>query len=256
MSKRHRCSHAGTEGCCEPHRQKRWRRYPRNLRLYAIRNSRRSKRSTSSQGSMDQRLPNKRRRVPIPTILKQMGVLTGTDRGCYPHTATASVMPVTTGLGWTAGGVLPTLRRGDEPRCIGTDSVRVVLVRADTGTQEARAVVAYPRWSEGRYCDPAANRFRQHPLDYTESLERACRQLSSALSAAQRDSIIGIGVDTTGSTVCAPTRRWPRRPTPGASTATGSPASWLGLITPLPRAGGDGRVRPLAGPLTPPRRAA
>ena len=94
-----------------------------------------------------------------------------------------------------------------EPRCIGidfgTDSVRVVLIRADTGSQEGRAVVSYPRWSEGRYSDAAANRFRQHPLDYTESLERACRQLSSALSAAQRDSIIGIGVDTTGSTVCA-----------------------------------------------------
>ncbi len=94
-----------------------------------------------------------------------------------------------------------------EPRCLGidfgTDSVRVVLVRADTGAQEARAVAAYPRWSEGRYCDAAANRFRQHPLDYLESLERACRQLTGALSAAQRGGIIGIGVATTGSTVCA-----------------------------------------------------
>ncbi len=94
-----------------------------------------------------------------------------------------------------------------EPRCIGidfgTDSVRVVLVRADTGDQEGRAVAAYPRWSEGRYSDAAANRFRQHPLDYTESLERACRELTSALSAAQREAIIGIGIDTTGSTVCA-----------------------------------------------------
>ena len=94
-----------------------------------------------------------------------------------------------------------------EPRCLGidfgTDSVRVVLVRADTGTHEARAVVTYPRWSDGRYCDAAANRFRQHPLDYLESLERACRQLTGALSAAQRGGIIGIGVATTGSTVCA-----------------------------------------------------
>ena len=94
-----------------------------------------------------------------------------------------------------------------EPRCIGidfgTDSVRVVLIGADTGAQEGRAVVPYPRWSEGRYCDAAANQFRQHPLDYLESLERACRQLTGGLSAPQRDSIIGIGVDTTGSTVCA-----------------------------------------------------
>ena len=94
-----------------------------------------------------------------------------------------------------------------EPRCVGidfgTDSVRVVLVRADTGAQEARAAAAYPRWSEGRYCDAAANRFRQHPRDYLESLERACRQLAGGLSAAQRGGIIGVGVATTGSTVCA-----------------------------------------------------
>ena len=94
-----------------------------------------------------------------------------------------------------------------EPRCIGidfgTDSVRVVVVRTDTGAQEAHASAAYPRWSEGRYCDAAASRFRQHPLDYLESLERACQAVSAQLSGAQRDSIIGIGVDTTASTVCA-----------------------------------------------------
>ena len=94
-----------------------------------------------------------------------------------------------------------------EPRCIGidfgTDSVRVVVIRADTGAQEARAVEAYPRWSEGRYCDAAANRFRQHPLDYIESLERACRAVSGQMSGAQRDSIIGIGIDTTASTPVA-----------------------------------------------------
>ena len=94
-----------------------------------------------------------------------------------------------------------------EPRCIGidfgTDSVRVVVVRADTGAQEAHSSAAYPRWTEGRYCDAAASQFRQHPLDYLDSLERACQAVSAQLSGAQRDSIIGIGVDTTASTVCA-----------------------------------------------------
>ena len=94
-----------------------------------------------------------------------------------------------------------------EPLCIGidfgTDSVRVVAIRADTGGQEARAVEAYPRWSEGRYCDAAANRFRQHPLDYIESLERACRAVSAQLSGAQQDSIIAIGIDATASTLVA-----------------------------------------------------
>lgn len=98
-------------------------------------------------------------------------------------------------------------RQMSEPLCIGidfgTDSVRVVAIRADTGAQEARAVEAYPRWSQGRYCDAAANRFRQHPLDYIESLERACRAVSAHLSGAQRDSIIGIGIDATASTVAA-----------------------------------------------------
>ena len=40
-----------------------------------------------------------------------------------------------------------------EPRCIGidfgTDSVRVVLIRADTGSQEGRAVVTIPGGAKG-----------------------------------------------------------------------------------------------------------
>ena len=57
--------------------------------------------------------------------------------------------------------------------------------------------------ARGRYCDAAASRFRQHPLDYLDSLERAAQEVSAQLGDAQRDSIIGIGVDTTASTVCA-----------------------------------------------------
>ena len=52
----------------------------------------------------------------------------------------------------------------------GTDSVRAVLVDAMTGEEIASDVFMYPRWMEGKYCNPAKNRFRQHPLDYLEGL--------------------------------------------------------------------------------------
>ncbi len=82
----------------------------------------------------------------------------------------------------------------------GTDSVRAVLVAVETGEEVATGVAPYSRWSEGRYCAPAANRFRQHPLDYTESMTTAVQE---ALAAAPPDlaaRVIGLAVDTTGST--------------------------------------------------------
>lgn len=44
----------------------------------------------------------------------------------------------------------------------GSDSVRAVLV-TENGEQLATSVHEYARWAQGKYCDPAANRFRQHP---------------------------------------------------------------------------------------------
>ena len=55
----------------------------------------------------------------------------------------------------------------------GTDSVRTVVVNAESGKEEANKVAYYKRWSQGLYCDPAKNQFRQHPLDYIEGLEEA-----------------------------------------------------------------------------------
>ena len=42
--------------------------------------------------------------------------------------------------------------------------------------------------------------FRQHPLDYLESLEKCITTALAELTEEQKDHVIGIGVDTTGST--------------------------------------------------------
>jgi L-ribulokinase len=86
----------------------------------------------------------------------------------------------------------------------GTDSCRAVVIDAGNGEEIAHAVAAYPRWAKGMYCDPASNRFRQHPLDYIESLESALSELGSKAKDAIA-SIKGIAIDTTGSTPCAVT---------------------------------------------------
>ena len=84
----------------------------------------------------------------------------------------------------------------------GTDSVRAVLVDAMTGSEITSAVAYYPRWAEGRYCDPSKSMFRQHPLDYVEGLETAVKQALAGLPGAG-EKVAGIGIDTTGSTPCA-----------------------------------------------------
>ena len=82
----------------------------------------------------------------------------------------------------------------------GTDSVRSLVVNTADGQEAATSVVNYPRWKDGKYCEPEKNQFRQHPLDYLESMEACIRQSLEKVSADVRKTIRGISVDTTGST--------------------------------------------------------
>jgi L-ribulokinase len=85
----------------------------------------------------------------------------------------------------------------------GTDSVRTLLVDASNGNEISHSVFYYPRWKAGKYCDPANNRFRQHPLDYLEGLEKTITDVIQKAPAGAAQNVIAISVDTTGSTPVA-----------------------------------------------------
>ncbi len=82
----------------------------------------------------------------------------------------------------------------------GTDSVRSMIIDAADGKEVASHVAWYSRWSEGKYCDPSKNQFRQHPLDYMEGLETSIKSSLAVAPKGTAEAVIGIGVDTTGST--------------------------------------------------------
>ena len=82
----------------------------------------------------------------------------------------------------------------------GSDSVRAIVTDTEDGHVLGSGVSFYPRWKKGLYQHPEQSIFRQHPLDYLESLESCVKEAVSMVSEEVRVQIVGIGVDTTGST--------------------------------------------------------
>ena len=85
----------------------------------------------------------------------------------------------------------------------GTDSVRALVVNNQTGENIGTAVYYYERWKQGLFCNPSISQFRQHPLDYLEGLEGAIKGALEEVSEEIRQNIVGISIDTTGSTPVA-----------------------------------------------------
>jgi L-ribulokinase len=85
----------------------------------------------------------------------------------------------------------------------GTDSVRALIVNATTGETAGTAVSEYTRWKAGQFCDASIAQFRQHPLDYLESMQLSLKSALSGVPDSIRGQIKGIAVDTTGSTPVA-----------------------------------------------------
>lgn len=88
----------------------------------------------------------------------------------------------------------------------GSDSVRAILVDTTNGQVLASSVFEYPRWKAGKYCDASINQFRQHPLDYLEGLESTIRDIVQQGGPTVAAKVIGLSVDTTGSTPIAVSR--------------------------------------------------
>src|SRR3989454_2317877 len=86
----------------------------------------------------------------------------------------------------------------------GTNSVRTVIVNVSNGREVATAVWDYKQGEKGVLLSRDPNLARQHPADYVTGTQASIKK---AMAAARRDvrgfrpeQVIGIGVDTTGST--------------------------------------------------------
>ncbi|MBN2636594.1 MAG: ribulokinase [Prolixibacteraceae bacterium] len=98
----------------------------------------------------------------------------------------------------------------------GSDSVRSLIVNVETGEEIASVVFNYPRWKKQMYCDAPNNRFRQHPKDYLEGLEYTIVEALKQAPAGVAENVVGISVDTTGSTpVAVDEKGMPLSLTPG-----------------------------------------
>ncbi|HEX9047362.1 MAG TPA: ribulokinase, partial [Verrucomicrobiae bacterium] len=86
----------------------------------------------------------------------------------------------------------------------GTNSVRALIVNVANGAEVAAAVWTYAHGTQGVILARDPNLARQHPLDYVNGAEITIKQALAAAKKAVKgfkpDQVVGIGVDTTGST--------------------------------------------------------
>src|ERR1700744_3784602 len=86
----------------------------------------------------------------------------------------------------------------------GTNSVRALIVNVANGAEIAAAVWTYARGTQGVILSRDPNLARQHPGDYLQGAEitikRAMRIADKSVRGFNVAQLIGIGVDTTGST--------------------------------------------------------
>lgn len=87
----------------------------------------------------------------------------------------------------------------------GTNSVRALLADVADGREVATAVYEYETGKEGIILDPVDPHLaRQHPLEYIRGLEHSTRAVLTRAQKEDKDFdptlVIGIGIDTTGST--------------------------------------------------------
>jgi L-ribulokinase len=86
----------------------------------------------------------------------------------------------------------------------GTNSVRALIVDVRNGKEVGTAVWEYAHGDHGVILARDPNLARQHPADYVKgaevSIKKAIAQAKRAVRGFSADRIIGIGVDTTGST--------------------------------------------------------
>ena len=86
----------------------------------------------------------------------------------------------------------------------GTNSVRTVIVNTSNGREVATAVWNYSQGTAGVILSRDPNLARQHPGDYVTgaevSIKKALAEAKKSVKGFSPDQIIGIGVDTTGST--------------------------------------------------------
>jgi L-ribulokinase len=87
----------------------------------------------------------------------------------------------------------------------GTNSVRCLIVRTSDGAEAGTHISGYPHGDQGVILDPRdPDLARQHPTDYLTGAEAAVRGAIAAARAGDPgfapERVIGLGVDTTGST--------------------------------------------------------